>query len=248
MAAYWTQETGEWADLLNPMQKSVASRTLKGGSVERNGTVIEGDAVEGVPRLKTELDVDLFLIGCAELARTLIANSLVDELGSGSIRRSGGNMGRAIATRTIAGGHEVEIVDRDPAEAKKLADELGGSPTALEPDAAFGGEVVVFAPYYPGIKDAVRQYADRPGGKVVVDISNPVDTETWDRLATEPGSSSAEEIARSFRRAPVVKAFNTNFAKTLVPGEVDGQRLDVYLAGTATRPRRKSRSSSRTAA
>ena len=53
-----------------------------------------------------------------------------------------GNMGRGIATRAIAGGHEVEIIDRDPAEARKLAEELGGSATALEADAAFGGEIV----------------------------------------------------------------------------------------------------------
>ena len=54
-----------------------------------------------------------------------------------------GNMGRGIATRAIAGGSEVEIVDRDPAKARKLAEELGGSATGLEPDASFGGEVVV---------------------------------------------------------------------------------------------------------
>jgi NADPH-dependent F420 reductase len=142
-----------------------------------------------------------------------------------------GNMGRAIATRAIAGGHEVEIVDRDPAEAQKLADELGGSATALEAEAAFGGDVVVFALYYPGIKDAVQQYSDRLPGKVVVDISNPVDTQTWDRLATEPGSSAAEEIAELVPGAQVVKAFNTTFAKTLVPGEVDGLPLDVFIAG-----------------
>jgi 8-hydroxy-5-deazaflavin:NADPH oxidoreductase len=143
-----------------------------------------------------------------------------------------GNMGRAIATRAIAGGHEVEIFDRDPAEARKLAEELGGSVTALEPDSPFGGEVVVFAVYYPGIKDAVRQYADRLGGKVVVDITNPVDTETWDRLATEPGSSSAEEVAQLVPAGTqVVKAFNTTFAPTLVDGEVDSQQLDVLIAG-----------------
>ena len=56
-----------------------------------------------------------------------------------------GNMGRAIGTRVVGGGHEVEVVDRDPTEAQKLAEELGGSATALEPDAPFGGEVVVFA-------------------------------------------------------------------------------------------------------
>lgn len=36
--------------------------------------------------------------------------------------------------------------------------------------------------------------ADRLAGKVVVDMTNPVDTQTWDRLATPPGASSAEEV------------------------------------------------------
>jgi hypothetical protein len=143
-----------------------------------------------------------------------------------------GNMGRGIGMRAIAGGHEVEIVDRDPAEARRLADELGGSATALEPDAPFGGEVVVLAVYYPGIKEAAQQYRDRLAGKVVVDITNPVDTQTWDRLATELGSSSAEELAQVVPEGtPVVKAFNTTFAGTLVEGEVDGQPLDVLIAG-----------------
>jgi predicted dinucleotide-binding enzyme len=59
----------------------------------------------------------------------------------------------------------------------------GDAATAVEPGAPFRGEVVVFALYYPGNKDAVRQYSDQLSGKVVVDISNPVDTNTWDRLA-----------------------------------------------------------------
>jgi NADPH-dependent F420 reductase len=143
-----------------------------------------------------------------------------------------GNMGRAIGTRAAAGGHEVEIVDRDSAEAQKLADDLGGSAIALEPGAAFGGEVVVFAVYYPGIKDAVRQYADQLAGKVVVDITNPVNTDTWDSLATPPGTSSAQEVQQLVPQGTaVVKAFNTTFANTLVGGEVAGQQLDVMIAG-----------------
>jgi NADPH-dependent F420 reductase len=151
-----------------------------------------------------------------------------------------GNMGRGIGTRAVAGGHEVEIVDRDPAEAQRLAEELGDSATALDQGAPFGGEVVVFALYYPGIKDAVQQYADRLGGKVVVDITNPVNTETWDSLATTPGSSSAEEVAQLVPEGtPVVKAFNTTFAGTLVGGEVDGQQLDVLIAGDDDRAKEK---------
>jgi 8-hydroxy-5-deazaflavin:NADPH oxidoreductase len=142
-----------------------------------------------------------------------------------------GNMGRGIGTRAVAGGHEVEIVDRDPSEAQRLAEELGESAIGLEPGAPFGGEVVVFALYYPGIKDAVQEYADQLVGKVVVDITNPVDSQTWDRLATEPGSSSAEEIQRLVPQGTaVVKAFNTTFARTLVAGEAAGQQLDVFIA------------------
>jgi hypothetical protein len=109
--------------------------------------------------------------------------------------------------------------------------------------------VVVLALYYPGIKDAAQQYADRLDGKVVVDITNPVDTQTWDRLATEPGSSSAAEVAQLVPRgAPVVKAFNTTFANTLVDRKVDGEQPDVLSRGTTTRRRRRSRNSSPTAA
>ena len=98
--------------------------------------------------------------------------------------------------------------------------------------ATFGGEIVVLALYYPGIKDAVREYADQLAGKVVVDITNPVDTQTWDRLATPPGASSAEEVQALLPQGtPVVKAFNTTFGGTLVAGEVAGQKLDVLIAG-----------------
>jgi 8-hydroxy-5-deazaflavin:NADPH oxidoreductase len=151
-----------------------------------------------------------------------------------------GNMGRAISKRVVAGGHEVEIVDRDPAEAQKLADELGDSATALGESEPFGGEVVVFAVYYPGIKDAVGQYRDRLEDKVVVDITNPVNTETWDRLATPPGTSSAEEVAELVPGGTaVVKAFNTTFAPTLVEGQVADQPLDVFIAGDDDEAKRK---------
>lgn len=157
-----------------------------------------------------------------------------------------GNMGRGIGTRLVAGGNEVEIVDRDPAEARALAEELqgsakgGGSATAVEPDASFGGEVVVLALYYPGTKEAAAQYGDRLAGKVVVEISNPVDVSTWDRLVTPPDSSAAEEVAGLVPEdASVVKAFNTTFAGTLVSGEAGGQPLDVFVAGDDTDAKRK---------
>src|SRR5919205_233595 len=148
-----------------------------------------------------------------------------------------GNMGRGIGHRLVAGGHDVTIVDRDPEEAEQLAEELrsaaegGATVEAAGPGADLRGEVVILAVYYPGDLEIARDLGERLAGKVVVDISNPLN-ETYDGLATAPGTSAAEEVAQS---APagvrVVKAFNTTFAGTLVEGQVAGQPLDVFIAG-----------------
>jgi dihydrofolate reductase len=79
LAAYWPEQTGPWADLLNPLPKFVASRTLR-EPLEWGATLIEGDALDGVARLKADIDGDLVLIGCGELARGLVSAGLVDEL------------------------------------------------------------------------------------------------------------------------------------------------------------------------
>ena len=79
LAAYWTSQEGEWADLLNPMPKFVASRTLQ-EPLDWNATLLEGDAAESVRKLKAEHDGDLILIGCGELAQYLLAAGLIDEL------------------------------------------------------------------------------------------------------------------------------------------------------------------------
>ena len=79
LMGFWTQQTGAWADMLNPLPKFVCSRTLH-GPLEWNATLIEDDAAKGVARLKKELEGDLLLIGCGELARHLLAHDLVDEI------------------------------------------------------------------------------------------------------------------------------------------------------------------------
>jgi 8-hydroxy-5-deazaflavin:NADPH oxidoreductase len=143
-----------------------------------------------------------------------------------------GNMGRGIGTRVVAGGNELQVIDRNPEDAHALARELGDSVTAGGPDDELSGDVVVLALYYPATLEAAAQYGERLAGKVVVEISNPVDTETWNSLATQPGTSAAEELAgRVPSGTPVVKAFNTTFSPTLVAGEVSGQKLDVFVAG-----------------
>ena len=77
--SYWPEQQGAWAEMLNPLPKYVASRS-KEGPLEWNATLIEGDVSEGVARLKQELDGDLLMSGCGELALHLIRDGLVDEL------------------------------------------------------------------------------------------------------------------------------------------------------------------------
>jgi predicted dinucleotide-binding enzyme len=94
------------------------------------------------------------------------------------------------------------------------------------------GEVLVLAVPYEAAASLVRQYGEALSGKVVMDVTNPVNRETFDGLVTPPDSSAAEEIKREAPEgARVVKAFNTTFAGTLVEGDVGGQPLDVYVAG-----------------
>src|SRR3712207_5225788 len=98
-----------------------------------------------------------------------------------------GNMGRGIGHRLVAGGHSVTIVDGDPEEAGQLAEELrgaargGATVEAAGPGAELGGEVVILAVYYPGDLEIVRELGDRLAGKVVVDISNPLN-QTFDEI------------------------------------------------------------------
>jgi predicted dinucleotide-binding enzyme len=137
-----------------------------------------------------------------------------------------GNMARGIGSRVLAGGNELEVVARNADAGQALVGEVGGS-TADSPS----GEAVVLAVPYGAVADVVSTHGDAIRGKVVVDITNPVDWGTF-QLITPGDGSAGEEIAKLVPGGtPVVKAFNTIFAGTLVAGEVAGQKLDVLLAG-----------------
>ena len=79
LAGYWPTQEGPWADLINPMPKYVASRTLD-GPLEWNASLLEGEIAESVPRLRDEVEGDVMVSGCGEFARDLIAQGLVDEV------------------------------------------------------------------------------------------------------------------------------------------------------------------------
>ena len=140
-----------------------------------------------------------------------------------------GNMARGIATRVLAGGHGVTLLGTEAEKAQSLADELSGDVRAGQVGDPLSGEVVVLAVWYAAVDDVLGRYGDQLDGKVVVDITNPIDVDAFEPLKLDAGSA-AQEIAAKAPGATVVKAFNTTFAGTLGEGEVAGQQLDVLIA------------------
>jgi dihydrofolate reductase len=78
-AARWASRSGAWADRLNSLPKYVVSSTLLDPSWN-NSTVLKGDVVDEVAKLKCELDGEIVVYASYQLGRTLIEHNLVDEL------------------------------------------------------------------------------------------------------------------------------------------------------------------------
>jgi 8-hydroxy-5-deazaflavin:NADPH oxidoreductase len=141
-----------------------------------------------------------------------------------------GNMARGIGGLTLAGGHSLRLVGKDDERVQEAASALEGSVATSVSGDPIDADVVVLAVYYPDAREAVEQYGDQLAGRVVVDITNPVN-ETFDGLVVPADGSATQELAALAPEARFVKAFNTTFARTLGSGEVSGQQLDVLLAG-----------------
>jgi dihydrofolate reductase len=78
-ATRWASRTGEWPDRLNSLPKYVVSSTLQEPKWN-NSTVLRGDVVSEVSKLKQELAGDIVVYASYQLGRTLIEHDLVDEL------------------------------------------------------------------------------------------------------------------------------------------------------------------------
>jgi 8-hydroxy-5-deazaflavin:NADPH oxidoreductase len=142
-----------------------------------------------------------------------------------SIIGSGG-MAAAIAGRTAKAGHTVEVVSRDPAKARALADQLAAGATTGTYGAAPAGDIVILAVPYTSAAAVVADYGEGLDGKVIIDITNPVAPDL-SGLVTPHGSSGTQEIAKGAPGgAHFVKAFNTIFGHVLAKGG----RLDAFIA------------------
>src|SRR5690242_11107769 len=75
--AYWPDKQSKWADMVNAIPKYVGSNTLS-GELPWNATLLEGALEDSIPKLKEEVDGDLFMHGSGEFAHALAEKGLVD--------------------------------------------------------------------------------------------------------------------------------------------------------------------------
>ncbi len=124
-----------------------------------------------------------------------------------------GTMAQAIAGIAGRGGNDVQLIGH------------------AETDKPITAPIVVLAVPYPAVADVIATRGAELAGKVVVDITNPLNFQTFDSLTVPADSSAAAEIAAALPESSVLKAFNTTFGATLAAGTVGPQPTTVLIAG-----------------
>lgn len=159
-----------------------------------------------------------------------------------------GMVGRALAARLSGLGHDVTVGTRDPKAtlARTEPDGMGNPPfstwTAEHPavalatlrEAAAGADLVVNATNGSGALAALEQVGAEPlAGKVLVDISNPLDFSRGfpPTLFVKDTDSLGEQVQRAFPQARVVKTLNTMNANLMVDPAALGAESSVFVSG-----------------
>lgn len=128
---------------------------------------------------------------------------------------------------TIFGkGNMGQAIGKNFAEASNNVQYYGSKDTAQQL-----GDIVVMAVPYPALAALAKQYQAELAGKIVVDITNPLNYDTWDELVVPADSSAAQQLQKLLPESKVLKAFNTTFAATLQSGKIGELPTTVLVAG-----------------
>ena len=159
-----------------------------------------------------------------------------------------GMVGQALAARLHDLGHAVVVGTRDPQAtlARTEPDPMGNPPFAAWQRAHPGVELATFAAAAAGADLVVNASsgqatlevlgltgADALAGKVLLDISNPLDFSAGfpPTLSVKDTDSLAEQIQRTYPQTKVVKTLNTLTAGLMVEPKSLGQSSTVFVSG-----------------
>lgn len=147
-----------------------------------------------------------------------------------------GMVGRTIASRLLAVGHEVRMGSRTPDSEmmlKWVAAEGESASGGTFADAAAFGELVFHCTNGNTALEALAAAGqDNLRGKTLIDVANPVTGRTMPpRLEVCNDDSLAERIQRAFPETRVVKALNTLYCEVMVdPASVPGEHV-IFVSG-----------------
>jgi predicted dinucleotide-binding enzyme len=145
-----------------------------------------------------------------------------------------GNVGQQLAKDLAAHGHNVTIGTREPSKLEDFAQQLPSVKVGSNADAAQAGELVLLATNWHGTQHALELAgASNLAGKVVVDITNPLDFSSGKpALALGWNTSAGEQVQGWLPESHVVKALNiVTAAAMLNPREFIGFEPDMFIAG-----------------
>ena len=157
-----------------------------------------------------------------------------------------GIVGKTLASKLVSLGHEVRMGGREAASTKAAGWAASAGKGASAGDfasaAAFGELVVSCTLGEKAVEALQAAKAENLRGKVVIDVSNPLDFSRGmpPTLFTGGGDDSlGERIQRAFPDAFVVKALNTVNAAVMVDPQRAGGESDLFLCGNDARAKQK---------
>lgn len=126
-----------------------------------------------------------------------------------------GNVGKALTRALESQSYEVRACGKQPGQVK---------------DIAGWADMLVLAVPFSERENAIREMDGAYRGKPLIDATNALTADY--ALAVDPTrESGAEQLQQMAQSAKVIKAFNTVFAKHMDKGQVNGERLTLFVAG-----------------
>lgn len=148
-----------------------------------------------------------------------------------------GNVGETLGSKLVELGHEVKMGSRTAHNEKALAwvKKAGAkASTGTFADAAKFGELIINATLGAGTIEAFKMAgAENSAGKVILDLSNPLDFSKGmpPSLFISNTDSLGEALQREFPKARVVKALNTMWCGLMVNPRQLGESHHAFVAG-----------------
>lgn len=148
-----------------------------------------------------------------------------------------GNMGSAIAKSLAKSGtYRLLLMATEQDKLVTLKTELAKSTKAevftisCAREASWEADIIIVATPYEAEKEVADKIREVATGKIVISISNPLNS-SYNDLVTSSHTSAAEELQKLLPYSKVIKTFNTTFAADFITPLIDGKTADAFIAG-----------------